>query len=171
VPLLRSVFTQVSSVTETAKFLFDECVSKPAMDKWNEYFRGTFYRVEGKHVYDFQFSGIHDEVWIPSIAADGYIIITADGGRNGRKKGEKLPRLCVQFGITHVVMTPSIHHKRVIEKTSILISVIADLVKLPLAPKGSRFSLRLSNSGAPVLQQIDLSRPKQQRKPPEAEAV
>ena len=124
------------------------------MDKWVEYFSGTYYRLDAKHIYDFQMVGIRDEVWIPQVASEERVIITADAGKGGFKNGEKLPTLCVRFGITHVVLTPAIHHRRVIDKTSVLITVIADLLKLRLEPKGSRFSLRMNNSGTPMLVKI-----------------
>lgn len=47
-----------------------------------------------KHIVEFQREGVTDQIWIPRIALEGWIIITPDRGKSNR--GGKLPRLCIQ---------------------------------------------------------------------------
>jgi hypothetical protein len=84
---------------------------------------------------------------VPKLANEGWIVITADGGKGGKSKGEKLPKLCHLNKITHVILSSKIHHKPVFEKTRCLIAVWNDIIRLPEEPPGSRFSLRATASG------------------------
>ncbi len=120
-----------------------------------EFLKLSPHSVEAKHVTDFQFNGIHDEIWIPQIAADGYIVITADAGKGGTGKGEKLPRVCVVHKVTHLIFSTNVHRKKTFEKTTILIQVIDEIVKLACEPKGSRFQLRLTTAGNPTICKIE----------------
>ena len=113
---------------------------------------------ELKHIYDFQMSSTRDEVWVPKLANEGWIVVTADGGKGGKGKGEKLPKLCHLNKITHIILSSTLHHKPVFEKTRCLIAVWNDIVRLPEEPPGSRFSLRATMSGSSVqLVKIELA--------------
>src|SRR5262245_57359260 len=91
-----------------------------------------------RHVLEFQSQGVFDEVWVPQIAAEGWIIITADRGKRGRQgKGEKLPLLCRRFAITHVMLSAAIHRKNGFEKTRAILAAWPDIAKLPGEPRGS----------------------------------
>ena len=88
------------------RLMFDECVGKPAMEEIQRTISLSLDEAEFKHVLDFQRQGVLDEDWIPRIAREGdWVVITADRGRRGSaKKGEKLPVVCKQQGVTHVVL-------------------------------------------------------------------
>src|SRR5438105_1695297 len=114
---------------------------------------------EFSHVLDFQIQGVHDQDWIPRIAQEGnWIVITGDRGRRGKaSKGEKLPVVCKAHGVTHVVLSKTIHHKTSLDKMAAILSVWSDIQKLADAPKGSQHVLRLrgKSPGTPILVQVD----------------
>ena len=135
------------------KLLFDECVGtriiEPLSALLDEHF--SHVQVTLRHVLEFQQQGIHDEVWIPQVAEDEWIILSADAGkRGGKKKGRKLPMLCELYRITHIIMSSTLHHHSSFEKMTALFSVWPDLLDVPNAPRGSRYALRRQSAGGPV---------------------
>lgn len=56
----------------------------------------------------FQLDGQCDEDWIPRIAREGWVVISSDRGKGGLKRGMPLPRLCVQWRVTHVLLWPAV---------------------------------------------------------------
>ena len=132
-------------MTAPLRLFFDECISKPAVDGLLRFVSLSNEQFEFRHIIDCQLQGTRDEDWLPQIAPDGWIVITADSGKGGRKKGEKLPKLCDIYQVTHIVLTPRVHHQQIFDKTRSLIQVWDDLLKVPEAPRGSRFSLRMSD--------------------------
>lgn len=125
------------------KLLFDECVGKPHVDGIARLAQMDLSdeRPEVRHILEFQQQGVWDEQWIPRVASEGWILITADRGKKGPKKGEKLPRLCVRHRITHVVLSTGMHRRKSFEKMLAILSVWYVLLKLRDAPPGSRYQL------------------------------
>lgn len=122
------------------RYLFDECLGKPSMEQLRLM---VSTESEFAHILDFFDQKTPDNVWIPKIASDGeWIIITSDGGRQS-KKGDKLPELCKEYGITHVVLSPKLHQRRAHEKISALSFVWEQITKLELEPPGCRFDLQI----------------------------
>ncbi|MHB1421905.1 MAG: PIN-like domain-containing protein [Gemmataceae bacterium] len=119
------------------RLLFDECVGKPILDAVATYLAASEQKPDLSHVLDFQQQGIFDETWIPRIAAEGWIVITADRGkRGGRSKGEKLPFVCQQFGVTHILLSARVHEKTTFEKVRLLLQVWSEVADLVNAPRG-----------------------------------
>lgn len=58
-------------------------------------------------------------------------------------KGGKLPALCKEHKITHVILSSALHRKKTHEKVAALLFVWDQLEALGTAPPGSRFILRL----------------------------
>lgn len=104
-------------------------------------------RPELRHILEFQQQGVWDEQWIPRVASEGWILITADRGKKGSKKGEKLPRLCVRHRITHVVLSAGIHRRKSFEKVLAILSVWYELLQLRDVPPGSRYQLEPTGRG------------------------
>lgn len=99
--------------------------------------------VDFSHIVDRQLAGVRDEDWIPQIADDGWIVITADRGK--RKKsgtGERLPIICERFGVTYAAFSRSISQKNTSFKIRALHSVFPELKALPGELRGSGFSIR-----------------------------
>lgn len=136
-------------MTSLLRLLFDECVGKPTMLAIAELLVAEPEKPDLQHVLDFQSQGVRDEVWVPKAATEGRIIITADRGKRGG--GAKLPLLCRRYGITHVMLSATLHHRKGFEKAAAILTVWPELAKLPNVPKGSGYSLRLTSAGGPHL--------------------
>ena len=132
------------------KLLFDENFGRPTVEKLRQFLAGTEPAPELANVVDY-LGGGKDEVWIPRLRAEGWIVITADRGR--RSGGVKLPGLCVAHGVTHVLLSKSVHHSSQFEKARAVLAVWPELGAAALAPAGTRFVLRFNSAGNPVLDQ------------------
>lgn len=128
----------------TIRILFDECVGTPVLEAIKRVFDLFELNVEVKHIRDFQMNGVADEQWIPQIAAEGWIIITADRGKCGGST-QKLPRICLEYKLTHVILSSAVHHQKTADKAASIISVWRKLVEaVSTATPGTRFSLQFS---------------------------
>lgn len=144
----------------TARFLFDECFGKPIVEPLRALVgMGKGEKPELKHILDITASGTHDEVWIPQIAREGWTVITIDGGRRPNKqRGEKLPRLCARYNLTHVILSPAVHQRTAFEKLLTVLSVWYELIDIADDPamKGSRYAMEPLNSGERGRGRLDL---------------
>ncbi len=137
----------------TAQFLFDECIGKPYVANLREMVPGepTLF-----HLSDLDLLGQLDEEWIPKIAADGWIVVTSDAGKKGLKGG-KLPRLCREHKITHVVLSSTLHQMRAHLKIGALASMWEDLLELRNSKPGTGYKLRYVNKdGGLVLRLVEI---------------
>jgi len=140
-------------VSPPFKLLFDECVAKPLMAPLVALMTYAKPPAEIAHTIDFFKSGTQDESWIPEVADDDWIIITGDrGSRGGRKRGEKLPLVCKQYGVTHVMLGGKLQQQSSFHKFRAVVWAWDDLATLPLRPKGSGWSLRIGPAGYPRLE-------------------
>jgi hypothetical protein len=92
--------------------------------------------------------GTEDAEWISKLEQElGWVVITADRGKD--PKSPKLPILCVQFKITHVLITPSLMQAGYSVQKQALLTVWQQIVRLPQVPKGTRAELgyRMFNQG------------------------
>ena len=97
-----------------------------------------------KHLLDLEDKqGITDDVWLPTLVDEKWVVITADQGRRG---GPKLPRVCRDLGITHVLIRGKLHHARQFEKARAIVLVWPELVSISDAPPGTQFRLQLVHS-------------------------
>lgn len=94
------------------------------------------------HISDFFQQGTPDNVWIPQVAQEGWIVVSTDRGRNRPTYGGKLPVLCQESKITHILFSPKLHHCRAHEKVAALAMVWKEIEAIADAPPGSRFKLR-----------------------------
>ena len=116
----------------TARFLLDECLGEPVVEPITKLVAmGKGEKPELAHLLDFVPVGTQDEVWIPRMAADGWTVITSDGGRTpNKRRGAKLPYLCATLNVTHVIMSPAIQQRTAFEKVVTLFSVWYDLIDI-----------------------------------------
>lgn len=105
------------------------------------------------HVIPMGFGGVHDDVWIPQIAADGWIVVTCDRGTHQTAdKGKKLPDVCREKNVTYVALSRALAKRTTPFKMGVILSIWDQLlVEVCQAPKGTGFQVRLTNSGAPLL--------------------
>ncbi|MBP3954006.1 hypothetical protein J8F10_01670 [Gemmata sp. G18] len=92
---------------------------------------------------DYFSQGIKDGDWIPQLAAEGgWVVISSDGAKQSGR-GDKLPDLCRAFGITHIVLSPSLHSKRASEKSGAIANLWTQIESaVSAAVPGTRFVLR-----------------------------
>lgn len=132
-----------------AKFLFDECIGRPHIDRLKQ-----FVEIDGddapeiSHILEFQEPGVWDEEWIPQVASERWIIITQDLGRKGKSKGNPLPTLCSSLKITHVLLSPRVNRRKSFDKMLTVLSVWRELIELADAPPGSRWMIE-PQAGSP----------------------
>lgn len=141
------------------KFFFDECVGRPIMETVEQKLQSQGVSVTFSHLKDRFAEKQLDEDWIPQIAPEGWVIITSDQARK-RSKGGRLPELCIEYEVTHVLIGTTLHHKSSGEKEKALLDAWGDIMKLTSVPKGSRYRLHLNNDGQGTLEKLQVS-PKQ----------
>jgi len=127
------------------KVLFDENFGKPMISPLAALLsKSPFPPVAIRHILDFYSQGTPDSAWIPQIAAEGWILISADRGR--RCGGPKLPLLCRQYHVTHVLLSGTIHSQSQYNKIVSVAAVWEDIVAAGEARKGSQYILKLSGT-------------------------
>jgi hypothetical protein len=133
-------------VTSTAKFLIDENIPPCIVQDLVHLLRHAKDEETAhiKHVHSlysewgFNTQGVWDEVWIPKIAEEGWTIVAGDRGK-ASGKGKKLPDLCVQHTITHVLLSPGVHQRSKFPKLLTILSVWHELVAIGAGPRGLRY--------------------------------
>ena len=125
------------------RHLFDECLGKPHIEILKSLvgLESEESRPIVEHLLTFQEEGVWDEVWVPRMAHENWILISGDKSRFKKGKGEPLPRLCVRFGITHVLLSPTIGQRLVFEKMMTILSLWYRILELNDEPRGSRFMI------------------------------
>jgi hypothetical protein len=131
------------------KLLFDENFGKPLISALKQLVSVCREQVEIAHILDFYSQGqVDDDVWVRNLAND-WIVISADRAR--RRGGPKLPKICAEVGITHALLSSSLHQMKQFEKIRAVLSLWPELLNLTAAAPGSRYSIRKGSSGRPIL--------------------
>jgi PIN like domain len=130
-------------VSQPPRFLFDECVGKPAMEQLQRMVPGN---PCCSHLRDTFAQGTPDDKWIPALAGqEGLIVISGDRGKQSGIK-PKLPDLCEEHQITHVLLSAAVHRMKSHEKVAALALVWDQIAALDKHPAGTRCILRLRQS-------------------------
>jgi hypothetical protein len=82
------------------------------------------------------------------MSEEEWTIISADGGRKPNKgRGKKLPDLCAEYGITLILLSPSVHNRRAFDKMRTIVSVWDQIIAIAGDPlqRGKRFMLEPLN--------------------------
>jgi len=136
-----------------ARLLFDECLPRPFVMRLVQFVAPK--AGEGpviQHLFDFAPSGTFDEDWLPQFKDEGWTVISADGGRTPNKnRGKKLPRLCAEYGVTLILLSPTVHNRKSFDKTRTIISVWDQIVEIAADPskRGNRYMLEPLNQDNP----------------------
>lgn len=133
----------------TIKLLFDENIAIKVVKALTA--AATILAPDVEIAYRPEFTGrysVPDNQWGDRVAEEGWILITADRGRTNR--GIRLPRMCLDKGIRHVLAGTSTHRLREIPKLASLLAVWDDLLAVSTAPAGSRFRWFRSNESSRI---------------------
>jgi hypothetical protein len=133
------------------KLLLDECVGRPIVADISRMLSWDVPAPTIHHLTNYFVPGELDPVWIPKVAAEGWIILTADRGKRGK---DKLPRICVAYKVTHILMGPSIMKLKQSQKANAIISAWEKIKDCADAPKGSRFIMSMVNGRVSLKQVI-----------------
>jgi hypothetical protein len=134
--------------------LFDENFGKPLVTGLAAFLAFYDPPPEIAHLLERFTSGESDDVWIPRIAADGWIVISSD--RAKQAGGPKLPNICAAHSVSHVLVSGKLHNKNQFEKIRAITVAWPDIVRIPNRPRGTRFNLRCDAAGNPFLEDKSL---------------
>ena len=105
-------------------------------------------RIETAHlVLNYHWEGQWDGSWTPKLKDENWVVISADRGRKGARKGTPLPVVCKENDITHVLISGKLHKRQQFEKACALIEVREKLFALGSEPKGSCWLLQMGSGG------------------------
>jgi len=134
-------------VNELVRFLFDENTGAPFVEALR-----TIVVLDKRHPTEIGHTnvlfgaGAKDNVWVPKISEGKWIVISEDRGVNSGR-GDKLPTLCLQHRITHILVLPALlKHGGQFEKMRALLSVWPELLNVATKPPGTCFRLKYANS-------------------------
>lgn len=123
------------------KLLADSCIGAPIWSSIDGLTKWHHDKPTLKHVSDFYDSDPGDDVWIKRIAEEGWLVISSDRGK--KYGGPKLPRVCQEFGVTHILLGAALHRSKQFEKARAIIQVFPELIEAFNGPKGARYLLRM----------------------------
>lgn len=131
-------------MTAPAKILFDECIPRPVIPPLIEFLNRTSAGdAEVKHLLDLFDEGQKDQDWVPAIAADGWIVISGDRASGRRGGGGHLKEVCRAYGVTHVLLSPSLHNSKIQVKSDAIYHFWPRICALAELERGSRWQIKL----------------------------
>jgi PIN like domain len=137
------------------RFLFDECINLPSFEKLCEHVAALPEPAELAHLLRWEWAGALDDEWIPKIAADGWVVVSADKGRKSQlAKGRKLTTVCASFQVTHILVSQAIHRQTSAAKAAIFIDAWPLVARATAAPRGTRFSMRYEGKAKKIVLKI-----------------
>ena len=140
----------------------DECVPIEVGDRLTPLLQGRPERPVVRHlVREFE-PGTADRVWLQVVKANRWLLLTADRGKSNR--GEKLPRVCRELGVIHVVLSATLHSRTPSsEKALAVADCWSDIVEVWTNRIGCGHSLRRRDRG-PGYRLVDLQTGKARRR-------
>lgn len=126
------------------KVLVDENIGRPLIKALFDILQFHSSKPYFRSLLEYFEQGTLDTDWIKEISEDGWIVITSDRGR--KSGGNKLPILCKQHSVTHILISGKLHNSPQFEKIKAIINCWDDIVETQSAPKGSRYALRYTSA-------------------------
>lgn len=123
------------------KLLFDANVSQHAIQSLAQLLETCRENVELRHLVQDYPLDTPDSGFIKDYAKQGYVIVTGDSAKQSGR-GDKLPKICIDEGITHVLFTGRLQQRRTFDKMRAIITVWPELLEAYNASPGSRFKLQ-----------------------------
>lgn len=132
------------------KLLFDECCSRRLPRELLAFYQRDHPDLQMRHLMDDWTPGTPDSQWLEALRDDpSWIVVTKDAGKNSAP--EKLPLICREWGITHVVFTAGIISKGFASQKNAIAAVWEQLFLLHRLPPGSQVKLgEASRKGARI---------------------
>jgi PIN like domain len=127
-------------VSEPIRILFDENFGEPLVSALARFLDWDETPKEIRHLFAFAKQSETDDVWVPKIATGGWTVITTD--RAKRSSERKLPRICFENNVTHILISAGIHGAKQFEKGRAILAVWPEVIAAANGPRGRRFSLR-----------------------------
>jgi hypothetical protein len=137
---------------QPVKLLLDECLGRPLVLDMNRMLSWDTSKPTIHHLTNYFRPGELDPDWIPKVAGEGWMVLTADRGRKGK---DKLPSICASYKVTHILMGASVARLKQYQKAIAIISIWEKIKECNDAPKGSRFIMSMIN-GRTILRQVIL---------------
>jgi hypothetical protein len=104
----------------------DECVPAIVGDRLITFLGDRPERPSARHLLTAFPRGTPDRQWLEVVKASGWLLVTADRGKSNR--GEKLPRLCLEMGVIHIVFSATLHARPANDRALALAAVWLDIV-------------------------------------------
>lgn len=131
------------------KLLFDECCSPRLPRELRDFYQRDYLDLQIRHLMDDWTPGTPDSQWLETLRQDpSWIVITKDAGKNSAQ--EKLPLICREWGITHVVFTPGMISKGFVTQKNAIAGVWEQLFHLHRLPSGTQVKLGESSQKGDV---------------------
>ena len=122
------------------KLFFDECCSPRLPRELRDFYQRDYPGLQIRHLMEDWTAGTPDSQWLDALRQDpSWIVITKDAGKNSAQ--EKLPLICREWGITHIVFTAGIISKGFVTQKNAIAGVWEQLFQLHCLPPGSQVKL------------------------------
>lgn len=123
------------------KLFFDQCLSKRLPIHIAQIYSEDHPDLQTKHLSECYAPNTPDDKWIAILEKEkDWIVITADDGSGSKKP--KLPIICAQLGVTHIVMTPTLHQSPFKEHKQAILCLSPQIRVVPRLPKGTKVSMQ-----------------------------
>jgi len=128
------------------RFLFDENTGAPFVNVLRSIAPlDKKHTVEIAHTVERFGLSAKDREWVPKLEQEDWIVISEDRGMHS-SRGDKLPVLCWQYNVTHVLVLPALlKNGGQFEKLRALLAMWPRLLLLPNEQRGSRWKLKYAN--------------------------
>jgi hypothetical protein len=104
----------------------DECIPEEIGARLVEFLGNRQERPRCVHLLEFFRAGTPDTEWLQKIRDDGWLPVTGDRGRSNN--GPKLPRLCRELGIIHIVLSARVYDLPAIDRALAIAACWLDIV-------------------------------------------
>lgn len=133
-------------MTQPIRFFFDECLSHLVVERQiRDSLQLYGADAEVAHLFGKFSEGMPDAKWIPELSKEGgWIVISSDRGTHSRKD-ERLPLICRELDVTHVLLSASLHRRNMYYKSLAITTCLPSLIDAASYPPGTGFSLSLRN--------------------------
>ena len=95
-----------------------------------------------KHIFQIAEPGTKDSEWTNNLGHGNCIVISGDQG----KDRPRLPQICQQKNITHIILSGSVHHATKFERARAVIMLWPKILDTFKAPAGSRYQIQKDSS-------------------------